>query len=141
MESKSLSRKKENPGRNSASSKDKKLSAKKGMLLVAIATIFTAAGLIVFKLGAENFSFSFSTLINYSFIAGVILYLAGAAFLIIGLKYGALSTLYPFISLSYVWTFILSIFFLNETAGPLKITGCLLIIIGVSLLGIKGGNK
>jgi drug/metabolite transporter (DMT)-like permease len=55
-----------------------------------------------------------------------------------GLKYGDLSTLYPFIALSYVWTFLFSVIFFKENSHALKIIGCVLIILGVSLLGMKG---
>jgi drug/metabolite transporter (DMT)-like permease len=113
----------------------------KGIALVTLATFFTAAGLIVFKLGAENFSFSFSILLNYYLIVGVVLYIIGAVLLISSFKHGDLSSLYPFISLSYVWTFLYAAIFLGENTHAVKVLGCILIIGGVSLLGIKGGHK
>jgi len=52
------------------------------------------------------------------------------------LRGGDLSVLYPFVSLSYIWVMLLSIKMLGEKMTKLKWLGILLIISGVSLIGL-----
>lgn len=76
---------------------------------------------------------------NYYLIAGFALYGLGALLLIVALKYGELSTLYPFIALGFIWVSIASIIFLSESMSFLKWGGVIFILAGVSLIG-KGGK-
>jgi uncharacterized membrane protein len=58
-----------------------------------------------------------------------------AVLLILALKDGQLSILYPIISLSYVWVNLLSMYFFHEHMNLFKAIGIALIIGGVGLLG------
>ncbi len=105
--------------------------------LVAACTLLTATGQLLFKLGLNKLvvvSF-FEIITNFQLILGLIFYGFGAILLVIALKYGELSVLYPVVALSFVWVAILSYIFLFETIGLSKIIGILAIIIGVSLIG------
>jgi drug/metabolite transporter (DMT)-like permease len=128
MESKSMKRQ---------SLKSEKNSKYKGIALIILATLFTAAGLTSFKFMSKSLAFSPDVFFNFFFIFGLILYFGGAVLLIISLKFDELSKLYPFISLSYVWTVASAILFFGEQTNSYKIAGCILIIIGVSILGGK----
>lgn len=72
---------------------------------------------------------------NVPLIGGLALYGAGTVLMIVALKHGELSVLYPLLSLSYVWVAILSVMLLHETMNPLKIAGICVIMAGVALLG------
>ena len=60
--------------------------------------------------------------------------------MILALRHGELSVLYPLISLSYVWVAILSVLIFHETMTPIRIAGILTIIGGVATLG-RSGSK
>ena len=66
---------------------------------------------------------------------GLSLYGISTGLLILALRDGELSLLYPVISLTYVWVTILSIFVFKESAHPLKIAGVAIICTGVAFLG------
>ena len=60
--------------------------------------------------------------------------------MVIALRGGDLSVLYPLIALSYVWVSILSQFILHDNMNFLKWAGVVSIIVGVSFIGM-GGRK
>ena len=105
--------------------------------LMILCTIFTSAGQILYKFGAENLSFNLSSIIfNIPLIAGVFSYGIGLLFLIIAFKGGELSVLYPIVATSYVWVSIASpIFFETDYMTTNKWIGVIIIIVGVSLIG------
>ena len=108
-----------------------------GIILVLISTIFAALGALYLKKGSSKFGFNINLLMkNRYLLLGVVLYFASSLFFIPALKFGDLSLLYPFTSLSYVWTILLSIRFLKEKMNRFKWIAIILIVIGVSLIGI-----
>ena len=72
--------------------------------------------------------------------AGLALYGVGAMVMVVALKHGELSVLYPLISLSYVWVAILSVIVFNEAMNPLKLAGIIVIMAGVGVLG-RGAHQ
>ncbi|MBC8444368.1 EamA family transporter [Candidatus Woesearchaeota archaeon] len=109
------------------------------IILVIFCTIFTSAGQILWKLGVRNLELSFLGLItNYPLILGFVSYGIGTVLLVVALKYGELSVLYPFIALSFIWVGFMSVAFLGEVMTFLKWIAILLIIGGVSLIGFGG---
>lgn len=110
------------------------------IFLVAFTTILTSIGQVFFKFGANKLEFNFFSIItNYPLIIGLLIYAIAAILIVISLKYGELSILYPIISLSYVWVSLLSIYFFNETISFIKWLGVIAILVGVSFIGV--GNK
>jgi uncharacterized membrane protein len=104
---------------------------------VIVACIIGAFGAILFKKASNDVSFNIKKLIgNKNLIFGVILYGISTIFFIIPLKYGELSVLYPFVATTYIWTSFLSIKYLNEKMNVRKWIGVVLILIGVSLIGV-----
>ena len=74
---------------------------------------------------------------NPSLMIGYSLYGVNTVLLVLALRKGQLSLLYPVIALTYVWVTMLSFFVFHETINPYKIAGLLLIITGVSVMGRK----
>jgi drug/metabolite transporter (DMT)-like permease len=108
--------------------------------LVLLCTAFTSTAQIFYKFGAGNLRFDILSLItNYYLIIGICLYALGAVILIIALRGGELSVLYPIIATSYIWVSILSVYFLDEAMNLFKWFGVLVIFLGVSFVGI--GSK
>ncbi len=113
---------------------------KEAIILVLICTFFTAVGQLSFKIGSKNLSFNMIELLtNYPLIIGFLLYAMGALILVLALKNGELSILYPFIATSFVWVSVLSVIFLNEVMNVWKWSGVLVIILGMGFIG-KGGS-
>ncbi len=107
---------------------------KEAIALVLLCTFLTAAGQMFLKIGSGNLSFSILKLLsNLPLIIGFALYALGAVILVIALKHGELSVLYPIIAMSFVWVSFLSI--LNEIMNLLRWAGVITIIIGISLIG------
>jgi uncharacterized membrane protein len=69
-------------------------------------------------------------------MAGIGFYGVSTAMFIPALKGGELSVLYPLVALTYVWVSLLSVKFLNEKMNKMKWIGILLILFGVTLIGI-----
>ena len=106
------------------------------ILLVITCTFFTAVGMIFYKLAADKLALDFLKLItNYHLFIGMGLYGLGAILLIYAYKNGELSTLFPFISLSYIWVALLSMFILAEVMSSMKWIGIIAIIAGVIFIG------
>ncbi len=108
----------------------------KSILLVVVATLFTSVAQLSFKLGSTAEGFYFGPFpINPIVIAGFLLYAVAAFLFIQALKGKQLSLLYPLWSLSFVWIFIVSMFFLGEAVNMINWLGIVFIMIGLSLIG------
>ena len=111
-----------------------------GIVLVIFCTFLTSIGQIYLKTGASTLSFDvLQILTNYKLIIGCLFYGLGAIVMIIALKFGELSVIYPLISLSFIWVSLGSIFFLGESFNINKLIGVFSIISGVGMIGI--GDK
>ncbi len=71
-------------------------------------------------------------------LGGYCLYGMSTVLLVLALKKGQLSLLYPVISLTYVWVTILSVMVFREVMNPFKLAGIVLIVAGVGVLGLDG---
>jgi len=109
------------------------------ILLMFICTGLTSFAQIFYKKGAAFLAFDFMKLItNYNIIIGLFLYMIGAIIMIIALKGGEVSVLYPIIATSYIWVSLLSIFFFNDNMNPYRWAGVFSILFGVSFIGLGG---
>jgi uncharacterized membrane protein len=105
--------------------------------LVLIGSVMGAIGAIMFKKSSEKFSLSISGLFkNRNLIIGIIIYGLSVVIFVPALRGGELSVLYPIVSTSYIWTALLSVRFLGERMNNYKWLGIILIIIGISFIGI-----
>lgn len=115
---------------------------KLGILIMLVCTFFTAAGQLFLKYGSVNFGWSMMGLFgNYNLILGLILYGAGALLLIIALKFGDLSVIYPFVSLTFIWVMFISFWVLGEQINNFKIGAVFFIIFGVILIARGSDGK
>lgn len=124
---------------------------RQAVLIVVACTLIIPAAQFLIKLGANQLaagrrgsvSLLTATLgifTNPSIFCGYCLYAVFTVLFIYALRHGELSILYPLISLSYVWVAIIAVVALHEAMNPLKLTGIIIIMAGVTVLG-RGGRK
>jgi drug/metabolite transporter (DMT)-like permease len=113
------------------------------VFLILIFTFLAATAQVMWKYGTIRLGEhpTLQVLItDVPLIAGLAVYGLGAILMIIALKHGELSVLYPLISLSYVWVAILSVLLFHESMPAAKIAGICVIMAGVATLG-KGAHR
>ena len=71
---------------------------------------------------------------NLPLIAGYALYGLSLVLLSYALRHDELSSLYPLISLTYVWVLLLSVFLFDEPLTLVKVVGVLTIMGGVAVI-------
>ena len=113
-------------------------TAAKSIALVVVCTIIGAAAQILMRYGAAQLHGSTvaDLLTNWALMAGYACLAANTALLVLALRHGELSVLYPIIALTYVWVTILSPMFFGDIVNTSKIIGVGLIVLGVSFIGI-----
>jgi multidrug transporter EmrE-like cation transporter len=123
-----------------------KWKRQRSVLLVFACTVFGAAAQTLMKLGANTLTYPTLTqtltamLTNVPLMTGYCLYGISTLLLIMALRHGELSLLYPVIALTYVWVSILSVLVFHEHMGALKLMGIATIVCGVAVLG-RGSTK
>lgn len=119
-----------------------RFSHRQSVGLVFLCTLFGVAAQYFIKAsGAQMTSLSIHALLtNLPLWAGLSLYGISTCLLILALRDGELSLLYPVISLTYVWVSILSVAVFHEKMNIFKIGGIAVICLGVALLG-KGRSE
>jgi multidrug transporter EmrE-like cation transporter len=110
--------------------------------LVFCCTILGAAAQILMKTGANRMTGAglLGMASNLPLMAGYCLYGLSTLLLVLALKDGELSLLYPVIALTYVWVTVLSFLIFHDSINPWKLAGIVLIVSGVTVLG-KGGRR
>jgi len=104
-----------------------------------VTTLLTSAAQLSWKFGSNNFVPGIINIItNYGIILGFALYGLAAVLLIISLKGGELSVLYPIIATSFIWVNIFSPIFFEDKMNLFKWLGVLIIVIGVYFVGLGG---
>ena len=104
--------------------------------LVISGTLIGAFGPIYLKKGAHAISLRKpQTFLNKHTILGLTFYGASTIIFIPALRGGDVSTLYPLVSLTYIWVNLLSAQFLFEHMTRLKWIGTAFILLGVSFIG------
>ena len=105
-------------------------------ILGAAAQILIKTGLKTLPHGGTLFDMLFSGLTDWHLMLGLTLYGGSTALLVLALRYGELSMLYPVIALTYVWVSVLSLLYFNESITIYKGAGLTLIVGGVCVLGM-----
>ena len=106
--------------------------------LVVTCTIFGAIAQIFTRFGADHLDaslFAHGILTNWWLLAGLSCLGVNTLLLIVALREGQLSVLYPIIALTYVWVVILSPMFFDDAINTFKAIGVGVIVLGVSLIG------
>jgi drug/metabolite transporter (DMT)-like permease len=122
--------------------------SKKPIYMVICCTMFASAAQVLLKIGMLHplpavDTAHFSTFVdlalalatNFPLVAGFFFHACNALLLILALRDGELSILWPIYALSYVWVALLSMHFFGDRMNVWKGAGIALIILGVSLLG------
>jgi drug/metabolite transporter (DMT)-like permease len=111
--------------------------ADRSVLLVFSCTLIGAAAQVFFKLGATSIDkpTPVEVLLNPALLGGYCLYGISTILLVLALRRGQLSLLYPVISLTYVWVTILSILIFRESLNAYKAVGLTVVVAGVAVLG------
>jgi multidrug transporter EmrE-like cation transporter len=100
-------------------------------------TLLGAAAQILLKTGANQIAHPsvLTLLTDIPLIAGLSLYGVSTVLLVLALRDGELSLLYPVIALTYVWVTALSFVVFHDRANPVKLLGIAIIVVGVGVLG------
>jgi len=108
--------------------------------LMFVTTLLTASAQLLWKFGANTIVFWLAAiLLNWGIILGFATYGVASVLLIVSLKGGELSVLYPMVALSFIWVNIFSPIFFGETMNAFKWAGVSVIIVGIILVNV-GGN-
>ena len=110
----------------------------RAIVLVFLCTLSGAAAQIFMKYGANHLTGAGlgGILTNLPLLAGYALYAVNTFLMVMALRQGHLSVLYPIIALTYVWVTILSPMFFVDHLNVFKVMGVSLIVGGVSLIGL-----
>lgn len=112
-------------------------------IIVATCTIVGAIAQFLIKVGMSPGHFVptvIGLITDVPLVAGYSCYGLFCLAMVLALREGELSMMYPIISLTYVWVTVLSYWLLKETPNLYKNLGILTIVIGVGVLG-RGGKK
>ena len=110
--------------------------------LMVICTLFTSAAQLFYKTGANKLEFNLLSIIsNWPILLGMFLYGIGAILLIIALKGGEVTVLYPIVASSYIWVAFGSGYFFGEIIAPLRWIGIIFIVIGILMINFGQEDK
>ena len=111
------------------------------ILLMVVCTFLTSTAQVFYKKGAADLTSSVLGLItNYNLLAGVFLYAIGAVVMIVALRGGEVSVLYPIVATSYIWVCLASMVFFGEAMGLFKWLGVAAITLGIFFI-TKSGSE
>jgi len=116
--------------------------------MVICCTVFASIAQILLKIGATHplpavdpgnmpsiINLAIALVLDVPLIVGFFFHGCNALLLILALRDGELSILWPVYALSYVWVALLSMHFFGDRMNGWKGMGIALIILGVGLLG------
>jgi drug/metabolite transporter (DMT)-like permease len=115
---------------------------RRSFILVAFSTIICAGAQLLIKKGANALGpnptmvqTALAMLLTPALFAGYSMYAVSTVLLVLALRHGQLSLLYPVFAMNYVWVTILSVVVLHESMNPFKLAGIVAIIAGIAVLG------
>jgi len=114
---------------------------RRSLILVFLCTLVGAAAQMLIKEGATTvkqpgfLGAVIAMLTNPPLFAGYCLYGLNTILMVLALKDGELSLVYPVIALTYVWVELVSIFVFHEPMNAFKAIGITVIVAGVAVLG------
>jgi multidrug transporter EmrE-like cation transporter len=115
---------------------------RRSILLVVCCTIIGAAAQVLIKKGAGAMApnptmaqTALAMFLNPSLFAGYTMYGVSTVLLVLALRHGQLSLLYPMFAMTYVWVTILSVVVFHESMNAFKLAGIAIIVGGIAVLG------
>src|ERR1041385_8971966 len=119
---------------------------RRSFLLVVCCTLIGAAAQVLIKKGAGSLGANptmvqtaLAILLTPSIFAGYAMYGVSTVLLVLALRHGQLSLLYPIFAMTYVWVTILSVLIFHEAMNGFKLAGITTIVGGIAVLG-KGSS-
>ena len=116
---------------------------RRSLILVFCCTIIGAIAQLLIKAGAPKIGVHATVLatalgavFDIPLMGGLCLYGLSAILLVLALRDGDLSMIYPVIALTFVWVTILSAVVIGEAMTPYKVGGIATIVAGVGVLGL-----
>lgn len=105
-------------------------------------TIIGAAAQVLIKKGASALGANptmlqtaLAMVLTPALFAGYSMYGISTILLVLALRHGQLSLLYPVFAMTYVWVTILSVVVFHESMNPYKLAGIVTIVAGIAVLG------
>lgn len=98
--------------------------------LAVLSTVVGAFGSLFLKLGSRNIKLK-ELISNKTLFIGFFLFVVATLLMIVALKFGELSKIFPITSLTYIWVAIISSRFLKEKMSREKLAAFVLIVLGV----------
>jgi multidrug transporter EmrE-like cation transporter len=115
---------------------------RRSFLLVVCCTVIGAGAQVLIKMGAGALGpnptmvqTALAMLLTPALFAGYAMYGVSTVLLVLALRHGQLSLLYPVFAMTYVWVTILSVLVFHESMNPLKLAGIATIVGGIAVLG------
>ena len=114
---------------------------RRSLILVFLCTVVGAAAQMLIKQGASGvkqpgfFGAIIAMLTNPPLFAGYCMYGFNTILMVLALRDGELSLVYPVIALTYVWVTLLSMVVLHEPMNIFKAIGIAIICAGVAIIG------
>lgn len=109
---------------------------KRPVALALICVVLNSISQILLKIGSQSFGFDIIKIITSPhLIIGFIIYGISAVILVMALRRGNLSVVYPILAIGFITVNILAWFILGEEMSLLKWAGITAIVIGISFIG------
>lgn len=105
------------------------------IFLVFVGSFIGAVGTLIVKKSTSKYPIQWIWK-SIRFWYGLVLYGFATIFYVIALRKGELSLVYPLVSITYVWTTVFSVKYLNEEINKWKVLGLIGIVIGIAVIGI-----
>ena len=116
---------------------------RRSFLLVVCCTLIGAAAQVLIKKGAGALGpnptmvqTALAMLLTPALFAGYSMYGVSTVLLVMALRHGQLSLLYPVFAMTYVWVTILSVVVFHESMNGFKLAGIAIIVGGIAVLGM-----
>lgn len=107
------------------------------LFLVVLCTLCTSFAVILNKIGATKLEMTLQgTIFNIWLLSGLFLLGIAAVLLMMSLKGGDVSVIYPVVATSYIWATLLSSIFFGEEINLFKILGIFFIVVGIVTINL-----
>jgi multidrug transporter EmrE-like cation transporter len=115
---------------------------RRSFLLIVCCTVIGAAAQVLIKKGANALGpnptmlhAALAMLLTPWLFSGYALYGVSTVLLVLALRHGQLSLLYPVFAMTYVWVTVLSVVVFHDSMNAFKLMGIATIVGGIAVLG------
>ncbi|MFE9277965.1 DMT family transporter [Paenibacillus glucanolyticus] len=102
--------------------------------LILLMTMMGSLGGLFFKKTSNHLGSKNIKLFLISLIVGASFYFIGAIMNIVALKFAPYTLVYPLTSITYIWTFLISKYYLKEKTTAYQLIGIALVICGTVVM-------